>query len=126
MGREADPLCSELERLALAESDGLWLDAGRTVGVARSAAGLFVGWIDVGWVAPDDPFAELRDVAHLPVRPCPAEFADDLRIALDEARASRAERLRDCGRCGERFVPGQMHGTSCCHSCAVRSGDVVA
>lgn len=98
----------------LAEADGLWTDAARTVGVARSAAGLFVGWIDVGWVTAEQPFAELRDVAHLPIHGGGPELEHDLPIALSEALAIRSERLRRCERCGEQFVPGQMHGSACC------------
>lgn len=116
IGRRAS-IEDELAHLGLAECDGLWTDTARTVGVARSPAGLLVGWIDVGWVG-DEPFAELRDVAHLPPRACTTELAADLRIAVAEALSVRAERLRECGRCGERFVPGQMHGGACCQGCA--------
>lgn len=119
VGRKAS-IDDELAALGLAEADGLWTDQARTVGVARSTAGLLIGWIDVGWVSDDEPFAELRDVAHLPPRPCGDELARDLRIAVAEALSVRTERLRECGSCGERFVPGQMHGSACCQGCAPR------
>lgn len=113
-----------LSALRLVLVDGLWTDAAHTVGVARSPAGLFVGWLDVGWTSPHVPFSELRDVAHLPESVPVPRLAGDLRIAIEEAARARAEHLRDCHRCDERFVPGQMHGATCCHSCAVRAGDV--
>jgi hypothetical protein len=100
--------------------DGLWTDAGHTIGVARSPAGLFVGWLDIGWIASEDPFCELREVNHLAARAQPDQLARELGIALTEAAAGRAEHLRDCTRCGDQFVPGQMYATDCCHSCATR------
>lgn len=104
--------------------DGLWTDPGHRVGITRSPAGMFVGWLDVGWVSADDPFSELRDIAHLVERVPLGRLARDIDFALDEAQDARAEHLRDCARCEERFVPGQMYETDCCHSCAVRDGDI--
>lgn len=124
--RPIDRLPPILAGLGLFPNDGIWTDAGHTVGVARSPAGLFVGWLDVGWITCDEPFSELRDVAHLIERPESDALAGDLAIAVDEASRCRAEHLRDCERCGERFVPGQMYGAACCHSCAVRDGDIHA
>lgn len=125
MHRPADDVPRLLSDLGLVIGEGLWVDAAYTVGVARSPAGLFVGWLDVGWMAADDPFSEMRDIAHLPDRVPTPRLASDLRIAVEEARKARADHLRDCHRCDERFVPGQMYGSTCCHSCAVRAGDVV-
>lgn len=115
-----------LRELGLHDHDGLWTDAARTVGVARSPGGLFIGWLDVGWIAPGDPFAEMRDVAHTVERVPSATLARDLCFALEEARRLRTERLRDCERCQERFLPGQMLGAACCHGCAARSTEVGA
>jgi hypothetical protein len=103
--------------------DGLWTDAAHTIGVARSPAGLFVGWLDIGWIRPDDPFSELRDVNHLAGRAEPTQLEHELRIALTEAAEGRAEHLRECTRCRDHFVPGQMYSTDCCHSCATRDWD---
>lgn len=125
MHRPSDEVPRLLADLGLLLADGLWIDAAHTIGVARSPAGLFVGWLDVGWVDAEAPFSEVRDVAHLPERVPASRLTHDLRIAVDEARRARAEHLRDCHRCDERFVPGQMYGATCCHSCAVRAGDVV-
>lgn len=122
--RPTDEVPRLLAELGLVLEEGLWTDVGHTVGVARSPAGLFVGWLDVGWVAPDEPFSELRDIAHLPERVAVPDLARDLRVAVDEALQARAEHLRDCRPCGERFVPGQMFGATRCHSCAVRAGDI--
>jgi hypothetical protein len=119
----ADALAPILEGLGLSPVSGLWTDAGHTVGVARSPAGLFVGWLDVGWLTAEEPFTEMRDITHLVERPAAGPLARELGIALDEAARSRAEHLRGCERCDERFVPGQMFGAACCHSCAVRDGD---
>jgi hypothetical protein len=105
--------------------DGLWTDAGHTVGVARSAAGLFVGWLDVGWIGTGHAFSEMRDVSHLAAGVRPEHLSRELAIALDEAGSARADHLRDCGRCRERFVPGQMYGADCCHSCATRDLGVI-
>jgi hypothetical protein len=102
--------------------DGLWTDAGHTVGVARSGAGLFVGWLDIGWIGSDDPFCELRDVSHLATRARPAQLARELGIALTEASEARGEHLRDCIHCRDQFVPGQMYAADCCHSCAEELG----
>ena len=125
--RPVDPLGSVLEGLGLFPADGgLWTNAGHTVGVARCAAGIFIGWIDVGWAAPGTPFSELRDVTHLVERASFGVLASEIAIAVDEAARARTEHLRDCERCDERFVPGQMYGAACCHSCAVRDGDTVA
>jgi hypothetical protein len=124
--RPADPLPAVLAGLGLSPSDGgLWTDAGHTVGVARCAAGIFIGWIDVGWATPGTPVSELRDVTHLVERATFGVLANEIAIAVDEAARARAEHLRDCERCDERFVPGQMYGAACCHSCAVRDGDTV-
>lgn len=119
----ADALAPILEGFGLSPVSGLWTDAGHTVGVARSPAGLFVGWLDVGWLTADEPFTEMRDITHLVERPAAGPLARELGIALEEAARSRAEHLRGCERCDERFVPGQMFGAACCHSCAVRDGD---
>lgn len=122
--RPADGLPPILAGLGFSLTAGLWTDAGHTVGIARSPAGLFVGWLDVGWISCEEPFSELRDVTHLVERVGPGALARDLAIAVEEATRARVEHLRDCERCGERFVPGQMYGAACCHSCAVRDGDV--
>jgi hypothetical protein len=121
--RQPDGTPAILLQLGLAEHDGLWTDAGHTIGVARSEAGIFVGWLDVGWITCDGPFSELRDISHLVERGQDGRLGDELAIAVEEARRGRAEHLRDCDRCGERFVPGQMYGAACCHSCAVRDGE---
>lgn len=105
-------------------ADGLWVDSGHRVGITRSPAGLLIGWIDVGWIDPDDAFSELRDIAHVVERVPLDRLAQDIDFALQEAADARAEHLKDCARCDECFVPGQMYGTDCCHSCAVRDGDV--
>lgn len=118
-----DGVASILGRFGLAPVRGLWTDAAQTVGVARSPAGLFVGWLDVGWLAKDEPFTEMRDVTHLVERPSAEPMTDEIGIALAEAARARADHLRTCDRCGERFVPGQMYGAACCHSCAVHDGD---
>jgi hypothetical protein len=124
LSRRPDPVDDLLVDLGLELADGLWTDPARRFGIARSPAGMFIGWLDVGWVAADDPFSEMRDVAHLVERVPRDRLARDIGFALEEAAAARTEHLRDCVRCGERFVPGQMHGADCCHSCAVRDGDV--
>ncbi|MEV4422633.1 hypothetical protein AB0L40_22055 [Patulibacter sp. NPDC049589] len=120
----SDAVESLLLRLDLRVVGGLWSDAGHAIGIARSPAGLFVGWLDVGWIAPDDPFSEMRDVVHLVERVPIEQLSRDLDFAISEVKGLRAEHLRDCERCDERFVPGQMYGARCCHSCAVRDGDV--
>jgi hypothetical protein len=112
-----------LHDLGLSPVAGIWCDAVRTVGIVRSSAGLFVGWLDVGWLTPDDAFSEMRDVAHIIERTPHDQLERDVRFALAEAALVRADHLRLCGRCVERYVPGQMYGADCCHSCAVRAGD---
>lgn len=119
----ADVLAPILERLGLSPSSGRWTDAVHTVGVAGSPAGLFVGRLDVGRLAADEPFTEMRDITHLVERPSSGPLAHELGIAFAEATRTRSEHLRRCERCDERFVPGQMFGAACCHSCAVRDGD---
>lgn len=121
-----DDISRLLRELGLHEHDGLWADAAHTVGVARSPGGLFVGWLDVGWIAPGDTFAEMRDVAHIVERVPAPILARDLSFAIDEAGRLRTERLRDCGRCRERFLPGQLLGTACCDDCAIRASEVGA
>ncbi|WP_026911025.1 hypothetical protein [Patulibacter minatonensis] len=113
-----------LLELDLSPVAGIWSDAVQTVGIVRSAAGLFVGWLDVGWLTPEDPFSEMRDVAHIVERVPLDQLERDLRFAISEAENVRADHLRECERCCEHFVPGQMYGAACCHSCAVRDGDI--
>lgn len=113
-----------LTGLGLAPVGGIWSDAAHTVGIVRSPAGLFIGWLDVGWLTPKDPFSEMRDVAHIVERVPHDQLCRDVRFAIDEAACVRADHLRTCERCRERYVPGQMYGAACCHSCAVRDGDV--
>lgn len=115
-----------LRELGLQDVGGLWSDAAHTVGVARSPCGLFIGWLDVGWIAADDTFSEMRDVAHIVERVPRVELARDLAFAIEEARRVRTERLRDCDRCQEQFLPGQMLGGACCRSCAMTGSEVRA
>jgi hypothetical protein len=124
VSRHPDAVDELLLGIGLQLAGGLWCDSGHRFGVARSPAGLFIGWLDVGWTTPDNPFSELRDIAHIVERVPLEHLAQDIGFALEEAAAARDEHLRDCIRCGERFVPGQMYGADCCHSCAVRDGDV--
>jgi hypothetical protein len=119
-----DGVAQLLEDFGLRDHDGLWTDAARTIGVARSPAGLFIGWLDVGWITPHDAFSEMRDIAHI-VESAPRDvLVRDLAFAIEEARSARAERLRLCQDCDERFLPGQMFAAARCHCCAARTGEV--
>ncbi|MGX6449415.1 hypothetical protein ACVU7I_15330 [Patulibacter sp. S7RM1-6] len=100
---------------------GVWCDEERTVGIALSPGGLFVGWLDVGWTATGAPFDELRDVAHLPRSGSTATLRRDVDIALEEARSARGEHLRRCSGCGDRLVPGRMFAADRCQACAATS-----
>lgn len=82
---------------ALEDSDG--------VGIVRTDAGAFVGWLDGAW---------LRDVVHVP----PGHEADLDRLVA-HARALREQMLRVCVHCGERKTPGQMHAHEVCRECAL-------
>lgn len=119
----ADGVDRLLRGLGLEPTGGLWSDAAYTVGVARSPGGLFIGWLDVGWITAEDSFPEMRDVAHIVERVPLEVLGRHLAFAIDEARRVRADRLRDCDQCGERFLPGQMLGATC-HCCAVRGGQL--
>ena len=119
-----DPAVLILESAGLSPGrGGMWCDAGRTLGVALSDAGLFVGWLDVGWTATGEAFDELRDVAHLPGSLAAPLLEQDVRIALEEARAAREEHLRRCLWCGGRYVPGRMYAADRCQGCAPKDDD---
>ena len=96
--------------------DGLWRDRGEAVGAVLADAGVFVGWMDVGWPNPGKAEPALREVRHL----APSEDEGALERALERARRAREAALWQCRFCGERFVPGRMHSGDICRECAGR------
>ncbi|WP_210495831.1 hypothetical protein [Patulibacter sp. SYSU D01012] len=114
-----DPIDLILEAAGLRpDCEGLWCDPSRMLGVALSPAGLFVGWLDVGWTATGEPFDEMRDVTHLSPSVALPLLERDLGIALAEATGAREEHLRRCLWCGGRYVPGRMYAMDRCQGCA--------
>src|SRR3954451_5237173 len=93
---------------------GVWHGESGDLGAVPTAAGLFIGWVDVHWDGPATPVPFLRAVAHLP--------ADDaqhrLQAMLEIARRCREKELRTCSTCGEPHVPGHMHDRTTCQGCA--------
>jgi hypothetical protein len=81
--------------------DGTWVDARGQAGVVCTAAGAFVGWLDVE-AGPEGLRRRLRDVEHV-VTP------DDLCAALGRARARRAALLEPCALCDLGLLPGHLH-----------------
>jgi hypothetical protein len=93
------------------DQTGLWTDEEHAAAVVPvPSGGYLVGWLDVEWPHPSEPFLRMRSIEHVP--------SGKLRPALRRSLAKRERRMATCGRCGRRLPPGKMHSEDCCQRCA--------
>lgn len=97
---------------------GLWYDAAKEVWVMVTNSGLFVGWLDVAWMGPDERLDCLSGVQLLPR----GTEESDLGPAVEVMKRARAAASIQCRHCGQVLTPGHIQDRTC-HACAAGGWD---